>query len=163
MLSGSLVRVHEPGDGNPLNSALPAGTSYVGCVTVPTTGAGGFGGGAGITKPTDGNDTHPKWLVTVKINVPGVIPETVLLVPVPVVVIVPGYMVSVQAPSPGNSVIFTLPVARLHVGDVMLPAKGVADVSGWSLITKLADGGETHPDELLTENVYVPPGIFAAV
>ena len=119
-----------PDDGNPLSSTLPVGTWYVGWVIVPTTGAGGVGGGAGISTFTDGNDTHPNWVVTVKIYVPGVIPETVLLVPVPVIVIVPGYMVSVHVPFAGKPVIFTLPVARVHVGTVILPGKGAVGVDG---------------------------------
>ena len=83
--------------------------------------------------------------------------------PVPVVVIVPGYLVRVHVPSAGKPVILTLPVARVHVGDVILPGKGAAGVGGWSLIVKLSDGGETHSDAMLTVYVYVPPGIFVTM
>jgi hypothetical protein len=57
---------------------------------VPTTGAEGIGGCAGITTLEEGSDTQSYWLVTVKLNVPGAIPETVVPVPVPLVIIVPG-------------------------------------------------------------------------
>jgi hypothetical protein len=57
----------------------------------------------------------------------------------------------------------TLPVAEVHVGGVTIPAKGAAGVGGCSLITRLADAGETHPYELVTVKVYVPAGIVAAV
>jgi hypothetical protein len=48
------------------------------------------GGWAGITTFKDGIDTHPYWLVTVKLNVPVAISETVVLVPVPLVIAAPG-------------------------------------------------------------------------
>ena len=44
----------------------------------------------------------------------------------------------------------TLPVALLHVGCVIVPAIGAVGVTGWALITKLADAGERHPDALIT-------------
>ena len=36
-----LVNVHVPDDGNPFNTTLPLANAQVGCVIVPTTGAGG--------------------------------------------------------------------------------------------------------------------------
>ncbi len=58
-LSGSRVRVHEPGDGSPLSSAEPVGTSYVGWVITPMAGAEGTGGCTGITIFPDSTDVHP--------------------------------------------------------------------------------------------------------
>jgi hypothetical protein len=55
-LSGKRVRIQVPLDGNPLKATLPVGTLYVGCVMVPTIGAVGVGGCAGITAFADGID-----------------------------------------------------------------------------------------------------------
>jgi hypothetical protein len=43
-----------------------------------------------------------------------------------------------------------LPVASLQVGGDTVPTEGAVGVGGCSLITKLAEAGETHPDELAT-------------
>ena len=61
---GERVIVQFPA-GNPLSTTLPVGTSNVGWVMVPTTGAEEVGGCAGITILSDGTDTHPYELVTV--------------------------------------------------------------------------------------------------
>ena len=55
-----------------------------------TTGAKGVGGCEGITTFEDGRDTQPYWLVTVKLNIPVAKSETLVLVPVPLVMNVPG-------------------------------------------------------------------------
>lgn len=76
--------------------------------------------------------------------------------PVPVVVILPGERVSVQIPVAGSPVISTLPVARMHVGWVMVPTTGTVGVTGWVLITTFDDEEEAHPSELVTVKVYIP-------
>ena len=53
-------------------------------------------------------------------------------------------------PDGGKPFSTTLPVATLHVGWVIVPAIGAVGVTGWALITKLADAAETHPDALIT-------------
>jgi hypothetical protein len=62
---GVRVIIHEPVDGKPLNTTLPVGTARDGWVTVPTTGAVGVAGCAGITTFEDGTDKHPSAVVTV--------------------------------------------------------------------------------------------------
>ena len=62
---GERVMTHVPDDGNPLNITLPVGTANVGWVIVPTTGAEGVGGCAGITTFAEGTDKHPSAVVTV--------------------------------------------------------------------------------------------------
>ena len=66
----------------------------------------------------------------------------VVLVPVPVVVTLPGVLVSVQVPDAGNPLNTTLPVATAQVGWVMVPTIGAVGVAGTALITKSAE--ETH-------------------
>ena len=83
----------------------------------------------------------------------GASPEIVVLVPVPVVVIPPGFLVNVHVPVCGNLFIITLPVAREHVGWVIVPILGAAGVAGWAFITMLPVGVEMHPAALVT--VYV--------
>jgi len=56
--------VHVP-EGKLLNTTLPVGTVHVGWVIVPTFGADGVGGCAGITTLADKDETQPAWLVTV--------------------------------------------------------------------------------------------------
>jgi len=51
--------------GKLLSTTLPVGTVHVGGVMVPTTGAEGVAGCAGITTLADNIDTQPAWLVTV--------------------------------------------------------------------------------------------------
>jgi hypothetical protein len=48
----------------------------------------------------------------------------VVLVPVPEVVVPPGFLVKVQVPVAGNPLKTTLPVGTEHVGCVILPAIG---------------------------------------
>ena len=67
---------------------------------------------------SDGLEVHPVALVTVKTYFPVASPLMVLLVPVPVVVGIPGpsILVNVQVPVAGKFVNTTLPVAEVHVG-----------------------------------------------
>jgi hypothetical protein len=92
----------------------------------PTTGGAGDKGGGTITASADEGDVHPFALVTMKLYVPGARPETVVLIPVPLVIMPPGLRVSVQVPVGGNPFITTLPVATVHVGLVIVPTEGVA-------------------------------------
>jgi len=64
-------------------------------------------------------------LVTVKLYVPATKPDTVVLLPVPV--IAPGF--SVQFPD-GNPLKTTEPVPRAHVGCVITPTVGAVGVEG---------------------------------
>ena len=66
-------------------------------------------------------------------------------------------------PVAGSPLNTALPVASLHVGGDTVPGEGASGVSGCSLITKLAEAGEIHPDELVTVYVYVPEGIVVAL
>lgn len=75
-------------------------------------------------------------------------PVMLLLLPVPE--IPPGFMVQVPVGSPFNT---TLPVATVHVGCVMVPTIGAAGVTGWALITTLAEATEVQPTELVTVKV----------
>lgn len=74
-------------------------------------------------------DVHPDTLVTVKVYVPAARPETVVLVPVPVVVAPPGERVRVHSPDAGRLLRATLPVATVHVGWVMLPTAGAVGLA----------------------------------
>ena len=53
----------------------------------------------------------------------------VLLVPVPVVVMAPEDLVKVQEPLAGSEFRTTFPVAKAHVGCVIVPTTGVAGVA----------------------------------
>jgi hypothetical protein len=59
-----------------------------------------------------------------KVYVPAGIPETVEVVPVPVVFTTPGERVSVHVPADGNPLRTTLPVETEQVGLVMVPTTG---------------------------------------
>lgn len=62
----------------------------------------------------------------------------------------PGTLVNVQVPAAGKPFKITLPVAKVHVGCVMVPTIGVAGDAGCALITILADTAEIQPAELVT-------------
>ena len=66
-------------------------------------------------------------------------------------------------PVAGRPFSITLPVARRQVGGDIAPTEGAIGVGGCSLITKLSEAGEIHPDELVTVNVKVPAGIVVAM
>lgn len=63
----------------------------------------------------------------------------VVLEPVPLVVIVPGYIVSVHVPVAGSPDKFTLPVVSEHVGGVIVPTDGLEGVSGCGFISTSSD------------------------
>lgn len=85
-----------------------------------------------MNKPTalEASEVHPDAFVTVKVYVPGRSPDIVLLDPVPVVIVPPGVMVSVQTPVAGRPLKTTLPVGTLNVGCVIVPITGAAGVGG---------------------------------
>jgi hypothetical protein len=93
-------------------------------VIVPTTGADGARGGELITASAEAADVHPSALVTIKLKVPAMSPEMVVLVPVPFVKIPPGLRIKVQVPPEGNPPRTTLPVGTVQVRLVMVPMDG---------------------------------------
>jgi hypothetical protein len=88
---------------------------------------------------------------------------SVIVVPVPLDVTVPGYRVSIQTPVVGKPFSTTLPVDNAQVGAVIVPTRGDDGITGWAVIKILADGGEMHPIELVTAKVYVPSGRFEMI
>jgi hypothetical protein len=78
------------------------------------------------------------------------------LVPVPVVVTVPGYLVNVHVPLPGSPFNITLPVDIAQLVCVIVPMIGEVGVVGCAGIIILADAIEVHPDKLVTLKLYVP-------
>lgn len=113
---GDCVSVQVPAEGKPFSTTLPVAILHVGCVIVPTTGAGGDAGAAIITTFPEGWEIHPEELVTVNEYVPGLIPVTVCTVPEPVIVIPPGFLVSVHVPVDGSPDNITEPDGTLHEG-----------------------------------------------
>ena len=81
-----------------------------------------------------------------------------VLVPVPAVLTIPGYLISVQVPVAGNPDNRTIPVARVQDGGVIVPTVGAGGIDGCAFIRTLPDGEDTHPVELVTAKVYVPDG-----
>jgi len=116
ILPGVLINVQAPEAGRPFKTTLPVGTLSVGCVIVPIAGAVGVGGCAFITALPDTIEVHPEALVTVNADIPAAIPEIVILVPVPEVIVPPGVLVTDHVPVAGSPFKTTLPVAKAHVG-----------------------------------------------
>jgi hypothetical protein len=154
---GKRVITQVPVDGNPLKTTLPVGRANVGWVIVPITGAEGVIGCAGITTFAEGTDKQPSEVVTVKLYDPVKRPVKVELVPVPVVDTVPGYLINVQVPVEGKPARTALPVARVQVGDVIVPTRGAEGIEGCVFIATFPDADETHPVEFVTVKVYVAP------
>jgi hypothetical protein len=147
---GLLVNVHVPEEGKPLNATPPVATLQVGWVMVPITGAVGVAGCKSITTFDDDGEMQVAAFVTVKVYVPVVSPVIVVLVPVPVVVLPPGDLVSVHVPDDGKPLNATLPLARMHVGCVITPTTGAVGDTGWALITTLDDDTETQVEAFVT-------------
>jgi hypothetical protein len=123
---------------------LPVDTAHVGCVTVLKVGTAGVNGCALITALLDVTDVHPTEFVTVKVYVPAAIPLIVVVVPVPVVVTPPGILVTVHVPDEGKPLNATLPVAKTHVGCVIVPTTGALAVAGCALTVTLDDDADVH-------------------
>jgi hypothetical protein len=77
----------------------------------------------------DDADVQPSALVTINVKVPAASPETVVLVPLPLVLVAPGLRISVQVPGVGKPFRTTLPVPTVQVRFVMVPIVGVAGVA----------------------------------
>ena len=80
--------------------------------------------------------------------VPDASRDNVKLVPVPVVVVPPGVLISVHVPVAGKPDNITLPVARVQVGWVICPTIGAVD--GGAVMITLAEADEIQPDALVT-------------
>lgn len=131
--------------GNPFSTTLPVETVHVGWVMVPTPGAVGVTGWAFITTLAEAGDVHPDALVTVKVCVPAVRPEMIVLIPEPE--ILPGLIIQLPVGNPFNT---TLPVDTVQAGWVIAPTFGAAGVTGCAFITALAEADEVHPEVLVT-------------
>jgi len=77
-------------------------------------------------------------------------------VPVPEVVVPPGFRVNVHVPVDGNELKITLPVATEQVGCDMVPITGAEGVAGCALISTFADKAEVQPAALVTVKECVP-------
>lgn len=111
--------------GRPESSTLPVARVQVGCVIVPTTGAGGAPAAALITTSAETSEVQPEEFVTVKLCVPAVSPMMVFVAVFPVAPT--GLIVQSPAGSPEST---TLPVDKPQVGCVMVPITGAAGVRG---------------------------------
>ena len=99
----------------------------------------------------DGLEVHPDVLVTVKVYVvPAGRPVIVFVVPVPVVVLLPGVLFKVQNPDEGRPLKTTLPVATLDVGCLIVPTMGAEGIDGGVLITIFVDETDVQPDAFVT-------------
>ena len=161
MLPGKRVRIQVPSAGNPVISTLPVGLSHVGWVMVPGTGGVGVTGCGLIIASSEGSEVHSLVPLTVNVYVPGCIPVTVVLTPVPVYVAPSGWRMSVQEPGAGRPEMNTLPVEILHDGWVTVPITGASGNAGPWMITTADEGPEVHPASLVTVKVYDPAGIPA--
>jgi len=101
----------------------------------------------------DDTEVHPDALVTVNEYTPAASPAIVVIVPLPVVVTLPGILVSVHVPGEGRPVSGIVPDANVHVGCEMVPGTGADGVTGWGSIVILLDGRDVHPEEFVTVNV----------
>ena len=75
---------------------------------------------------------------------------SVVVVPVPVVVVPPGVLVNVHVPTDGKPLISTLAVDTLQLGWVIVPAIGADGSAGCASITISAEESEVQPSELVT-------------
>ena len=84
---------------------------------------------------------------------PGSIPLTVVLVPVPLVVAPPGLAVRVHEPEAGSPLKITEPVDTAQVGWVMAPTFGAVGTVGAGFIVAWAEDSDRHPVLLVTVQV----------
>ena len=76
-----------------------------------------------------------------------------MLLPLPLEVAPPGYLVRVQLPLDGSPLRTTLPVATLQLGWVIVPIPGAPGVTGWVfMLTELVDA-DVQPSLFLTVHV----------
>jgi hypothetical protein len=101
----------------------------------------------------DAGDVHPAELVTLKVYVFGGRLLIVPVVPLPVIVLPSGALVTVQFPEAGNPVNDIEPVDVAQVGCVIAPTIGADRFDGPALIITFADDVELHPAALVTVNV----------
>lgn len=102
-------------------AAVP--TVHVGCSVTAAAGNGGGDGCGFITAGFEAGEV-PSEVVTVNVQeTPAGRSETVMVVPLPVVISLPGLLVSVHSPE-GSPLRTTLPVGTLHVGWVIEPISG---------------------------------------
>jgi len=114
---GVQVNAHVPVPGRPFKTTLPPGDEQSGWVISPNTGIDGVRGWVLTGTLSETGEVQPNELITVKkYVVPAARPETVLVVPVPVKVILSGKRVRVQVPEAGNPLSATLPVDTSQVG-----------------------------------------------
>ena len=73
-----------------------------------------------------------------------------VVVPLPVEVTAPGFLVSVHDPEAGSPLKGTVPVAVAQVGCVMVPTTGAVGVAGCGSTTAFVETGEMHPAALVT-------------
>ena len=81
---------------------------------------------------------------------PAANPEIVVVVPFPVVVDPPGFLVRVQVPVFGKPLNTTLPVPSVQVGWVIVPMTGADGAPGAASITTLEDCAEAQPSLFVT-------------
>ena len=65
----------------------------------------------------------------------------------------PGVLVIDHDPVAGSPLRITLPVARAHVGWVIVPMVGAVGVAGCVLIITFPDASDVHPAALVTVKV----------
>ena len=101
----------------------------------------------------DAWETQSAELATVKLKVPEGRAEIIVLIPVPVVVMLPGLRVNVHVPDDGSPINWTLPVAAEQVVGVIVPTTGADGVTGCGFITTLPDEAEEQLFGIVTVNV----------
>jgi hypothetical protein len=146
---GLRVSTQIPEGGREFNTTLPVARIQVGWVMFPITGADGVAGCAFITAFDDGAEVQPVEFVTVKVYVPGDIPEITVDNVLPKTVLPPGLIVTVHDPA-GNPFRVTLPVASAQVGWVINPTTGAEGAEGAAGIVTLDEGDDVHPPWFVT-------------
>lgn len=87
---GYLVRVQVPVAGKPLSITLPVAMVHDGWIILFTTGAEGVGGCCSMITSDERAEVHPSEFVTSKLYVPAFRSDTVMLMPVPLIIIPSG-------------------------------------------------------------------------
>jgi hypothetical protein len=132
-------------------TTLPPETLHDGWVMVPTTGADGVAVTAFIIALADEGDEQPDALETIKLYVPGLRSSMAVVVPVPVDVIAPGFLVSFHVPDAGKPLSSTVPfVVPPQEGCVMASTIGAVGAEGTLLSVTFCDVVDKHPVALAT-------------